>query len=363
MKYYVVIFILLFISVSSCEEQREDAAYGDSYLFLSETGLTGGLQSGDVIRFREEELSLRNPLTGRDTTIPVSAARNVIRVESDGTITLSGGDAAQQRLVALQPTEQRLDTQFLTRQPFLYRYLDQEYWASFEPSFTGFPEYARPGARDFVNRLTDWSATAPGLEYSEYTLVNDYVQPILILSERDRGQYEDNQVIIIDSIGSDAFRGRILRANGESVPITFKATETTAGASSQTFVEEVNTGYSRSYLLLKRNRKGSAASADTKRLPRRSYIDPGDLGAISASFLDDGTVMFLSDDHIVLQGSYVLDFDKGLLTLTDDTGASYRVFIDTEGGITFTLPVTVVELGGGRLVGEDNYLRIEVVGG
>ena len=365
MRNLPLILLLTTLLAAACGERADDATTGRDYLFVSNGGLTGPLRSGDILRVAGEELQVTNVFTGRDTAFPVSGARNVLNLGPDDSPRLLPQGSGEQQLVALSSPVPVLDSAYLTQSLFLYRYGGKEYWASFEPAFTGFPEYAREGTLDFVNRLVDWSATAPGLEFSEYQLIRKYGQPLLILSERQRGQYLGNQIIVVDSAGADGFSGRILTGGAaDNVSITFTRTDGLADDyRPDDFVEEVNGGFSRSYLLLDRERRGPAEPTADKRLPRRSLIDPGDLGEISASFLDDGSVMFLSNDHIVLQGSYVLDLDKGLLTVTDDTGGSYRIFVGTEGGITFTLPVSVVQLDAGRLVGEDNYLRIEVVEG
>ena len=365
MKDLYFLFFLLTLLFAGCQDRTDSESDGAYYLFLSDDGLTGALRSGDVLRVDDEELRVTNVFTGRDTTFPLSGARNVLDIGSEGLPRLLPSGGGDRQLIALGAAVPLIDSAYLTQDIFLYRYDGKEYWASFEPSFTGFPEYAREGTLDFVNRLVDWSATAPGLEYSEYQLVRKFGQPLLILSERQRGQYLGDQIIAVDSAGAGGFSGHILSGTaGGNVPITFTRADGLADDyRPEAFVEEVNSGFSRSYLLLDRERRGPAEPTSDKRLPRRSLIDPGDLGEISASFLDDGSVMFLSNDHIILQGSYVLDLDKGILTVTNDTGASYRIFVGTEGGIAFTLPVSVVQLDAGRLVGEDNYLRIEVVGG
>ena len=358
----------LLLLLAACQSGDADPTASDdpAYLFLSAGGLTGALRNGDALQVRGEQLRIYNLLTGRDTTLSLSSVRNVLMATTSGGLHLAGAAATdgRHRLLALEGTGLELPVDRLTGRPYRYRYADKDYWASFEPSFTGFPEYTLPGAQDFVNRLMDWSATAPGLEFSEYRLVSRYAQPLLILSERDRGQYIDNQIIVIDSVGDDGFAGRVVTASpGRDTPIRFTAIDGLADDyPPDTFVDRVNAGYSRSFLLLDRD-ASTAVQTDEKRLPRRSFIDPGDLGTISASFLDDGSLMFLSNDHIVLQGSYVLDLDKGLLTVTDDTGAGYRIFVTTENGIAFTLPVSVVTLAGSGLAGQDNYLRIEVVPG
>ncbi|PHL00168.1 hypothetical protein CGL56_03765 [Neolewinella marina] len=281
-------------------------------------------------------------------------------MSAGGELTLDADSGS--RLLPLQPAATPLDTSFLTRQPFNYHFRGQDYWASFEPAYTGFPEFTRPGSRDFVNRMVDWAATAPGLEYSEYRLVEGYGQPILLISERQRGRYVNTLGILVDTVAADVFGGRVFHSSDPDYAqeLLFHALPVPpAPYSAESFVDKVNQGYSRSYLLVDPARERPVG--EDKRLPRKSLIDPGDLGRISASFLEDGSVMFLSDDHIVLQGSYVLDLDKGMLTVTDPDGASFRVFVDTDNGIRFTLPVSVVELEGGQLVGQDNYLRIEVV--
>lgn len=359
--------LLLFLPACESGEADTTAAGDPVYLFLSEVGLTGALENGDVVQLQEDELHLRNVLNGRDTTVTLSSVRNVLTATSTGALQLvggAGGTDRRQRLLPLAGSTAQLAADRLTRQPYRYRYAGQDYWASFEPSFTGFPEYTQPGALDFVNRLMDWSATAPGLEFSEYRLVSAYPLPLLILSERERGQYLDNQIIVVDSVGEAGFAGRVVSAGPPGdTPIRFTAIDGLADDyGPEVFVDRVNAGYSRSYLLLDRGETELTATEE-KRLPRRSFIDPGDLGTISATFLDDGSLMFLSDDHIVLQGSYVLDLDKGLLTVTDQDGSGYRIFVSTENGIAFTLPVSVVTLAGNGLAGQDNYLRIEVVPG
>ncbi|WP_420461001.1 hypothetical protein [Neolewinella sp.] len=309
----------------------------------------GPLVHGDVVRRRDAEVTIHNLLQGRDTLIALRDGATLNTLASAG------------KLIPLRQVTTPLDTALLTRRPFTYRYGGATYWASFEPVFTGFPEYARRGARDFVNRMTDWRANGPGLQYSEYSLALTGPQPVLVLGERRRGQYLENAIVLVDSIGATGFAGRLIEKD-QVHPVRFEQLpEAPVEYTAEAFVDEVNAGYSRSYLLapLEEDQEGSTA-VEVNRLPRRSTIDPGDLGNISASFLDDGTLMFLSNDHIVLQGSYVLDLDRGLLTVSDDTDADYRVFVDTRDGIAFTLPVSVVELVGSRLVGQDNYLRIEV---
>ena len=357
-----------FVLLAACRpDDGGPRSTGDpAYLFLSEGGLSGALENGDVLQLQGQVLHLHNVLHGRDTTVRLSSVRNVVTATSTGALQLVGGVGTQQRqrLLRLAGSGLGLSSEQLTGTPYRYRFAGQDYWASFEPSFTGFPEFTRPGALDFVNRLMDWSGTAPGLEFSEYRLESRYPQPLLILSERERGQYRDNQIIVIDSLGNGGFAGRVVSAGpAGDAPVRFTAIDGLADDyGPEAFVDRVNAGYSRSYLLLDRSEAAPSTRVE-KRLPRRSFIDPGDLGTISASFLEDGSLMFLSDDHIVLQGSYVLDLDKGLLTVTDSEGAGYRIFVTTEGGIAFTLPVSVVSLAGSGLVGQDNYLRIEVVPG
>lgn len=356
---------LLLLWCACTDTEPGDSDTSPTFLFLSREGLTGALRDGDAMRRDGDKLQLTNVIDGRDTTLSLRSVRNVVVPTASGGLQLAALSGDRQRLIRLDPQVPALEPEGLTSQPFTYRYLGQRYWASFEPSFTGFPEYTRDGALDFVNRLVDWSGTAPGLEFSEYRLVRDFGQPIVVLSERARGQYLADQIIVVDSAGEGAFRGVVYGSDHPGgTEISFTAIDGLADDyGPESFVSRVNSGYSRSYLLLPRESGPVDPPGDDKRLPRRSFIDPGDLGAISASFLDDGSVMFLSDDHIVLQGSYVLDLDKGLLTVTDDSGAGYRIFVNTETGIEFTLPVSVVQLESGALVGRDNYLRIEVVAG
>ncbi|CAH0999690.1 hypothetical protein LEM8419_00990 [Neolewinella maritima] len=341
--------LLLLLLALSCGSSTNEVPRGERYLYITDLPGQGPLRHADVLERRGDKVAIRSLLGSRDTTISLTPGSTLSTLATAG------------ELIALREVASPLDTSFLTSHPFTYRYLGEAYWASFEPTFTGFPEYARAGSRDFVNHLMDWQGTGPGLQYSEYTLPLTEPQPVLVLSERRRSEYLDNALVLVDSVGTEAFSGRLIEG-AEVHPVTFERVaapplDYTAAA----FVDEVNAGYSRSFLLVPEQRNQEAASTvDAKRLPRRSLIDPGDLGNISASFLDDGTVMFLSNDHIVLQGSYVLDLDKGLLTVADDTDAAYRIFVHNRESITFTLPVSVVQLDGNRLLGTDNYLRIEV---
>ncbi|THH40029.1 hypothetical protein [Neolewinella litorea] len=364
MRYQTCFFFLLVLAfIAACERTDGDDSSDEvkQWLYVRTGSDLGPLNHGDVIRPEGDDLRISNILTGRDTLIQLASVDHLLSVLPNGKVVLDGV-AGGPRLLPLENTGVTLDTAFLTRQPFTYEMMGQQYWVSFEPAFTGFPEFTRPGSRDFVNRMVDWAATAPGLEYSEYVLLQNFGQSILLISERQRGQYLNTMGVLIDTVSADVFGGRVFHGSETGYPaeILFHTLPVEpAPYSAEAFVDLVNQGYSRSYLLVKRT--GERNLGEDKRLPRRSLIDTGDLGLISASFLEDGSVMFLSDDHIVLQGSYVLDLDKGLLTVTDPDGVSFRVFVDTEDGIQFTLPVSVVELDGGTLVGEDNYLRIEVV--
>ncbi len=340
-------YLLLLLA---CEGQSDTLAGGvDHYLYVSKLAGRGPLVHGDVMQRRGTEVTIHNLFRDRDTLI---ALRNGATLNS----LASAGE-----LILLRQVTAPLDTALLTRRPFTYHYGGATYWASFEPAFTGFPEYARRGARDFVNRRTDWRADGPGLQYSEYSLALTDPQPVLVLGERQRGRYLSDAILLVDSVYTTGLTGRLIEEDHVRAIRFEQVPDITVDYTAEAFAEEVNAGYSRSYLLLPQEDPAEVnTEVDANRLPRRSLIDPGDLGNISASFLDDGTLMFLSNDHIVLQGSYVLDLDKGLLTVSDDTDADYRVFVDTRDGVAFTLPVSVVELVGGRLVGRDNYLRIEV---
>ena len=340
----VLVWLLL-----ACGEEEGVARGVDHYLYISAFAGRGTLVHGDVVRRRDTEVSAQNLLIARDTLIELRQGATLSSVAAAG------------ELLPLRQLPTTFDSAVLTRRPFVYQYDGATYWASFEPAFTGFPEFARRGARDFVNRRTDWRVNGAALQYSEYSLAMTDPQPVLVLGERQRGRYLSDAIVLVDSVYAGGFAGRFIEG-GKVRTIHFEQLPDTAVAyTAEAFADEVNAGYSRSYLLLPHEDPAEAnTKVDANRLPRRSLIDPGDLGNISASFLDDGTLMFLSNDHVVLQGDYVLDLDKGLLTVSDDTDADYRVFVDTRGGIAFTLPVSVVELVGGRLVGRDNYLRIEV---
>ena len=276
-----------------------------------------------------------------------------------GEVSTDPAAASQSGYVRLDGTV-ALPADWLTARPFTYTQDGVAYWASFEPSFTGFPEYTAPGSKDFVNRMQNWQGTAPGLEFSEYRIDSTAGQPVLLLSERERGRYVQTVAVVVDSVGPDAFRGRLYRP-GQTTPtsLTFRRTPApTATTDPEQLIDRINAGYSRSSLVLLPSR--GPAPDSVKQLPRRALIDEGDIGAISASFLDDGTFMLLSDDHVILQGGYVLDLDKGLLTVTEADGPVYRLFLDTD-PVTFTVPVSVLRLEGTQLRGSDNYLRIELV--
>ena len=341
--------LILLLGLLACGGDGGGAPGADRYLYISAFAGRGTLVHGDVVRRRGTEVSVQSLLTDRDTLFELREGTTLRSVASAG------------ELLPLRQLAGTFDTTLLTRRPLTYRYDGATYWASFEPVFTGFPEFARRGARDFVNRRTDWRVDGGGLRYSEYSLAMTDPQPVLILGERQRGRYLSDAIMMVDSVYATGFAGRFIEGGNVRTIHFAQLPDTTVDYTAEAFAEEVNAGYSRSYLLLPPEDFAEAnAEVDANRLPRRSLIDPGDLGNISASFLDDGTLMFLSNDHIVLQGDYVLDLDKGLLTVSDDTDADYRVFVDTRDGIAFTLPVSVVELVGGRLVGRDNYLRIEV---
>ena len=339
-------FLTLLLSLLQCQQRDATGSAAVSYLYVGASSSETPYRYGDLITPTSTDLRVNNLVTGRDTVLSNPTVAQ--RPSGPAFVALSGPS------VPLSGTQ-------LSARPYHYRVDSTDYWASFEPAFTGFPEYTLPDARDYVNRLVDWGGTAPGLEYSEYRVDTTAGRPIILLSERDRGRYVQTVAIVVDAAVGAEFEGRLYRSgNPLPHPIVFTpAASTTAGLDPDDFIDRVNAGYSRSYLLLPRP---AAPTADTaKRLPRRALIDEGDLGAISASFLDDGTFMLLSDDHIVLQGSYVLDLDKGLLTITEEAGPVYRIFLEATPGISFTLPVSVVRLEGTVMQGYDNYLRIEVV--
>lgn len=346
MQLRYLILLALFSLLLRCQADGPAGNGTVSYLYVGQSGTGSLYRFGDVVTAVDDDLRLLNIVTGRDTLLLDPGA--ALRPSGPG-------------FVALPAPSSRLTPERLQQTPYHYRVDSVTYWASFEPAFTGFPEYTRPGTRDFINRLADWGGTAPGLEYSEYRIDASSGLPILMLSERKRGRYVETVAIVVDSVGAQGFAGQLYRP-GNPLPRAIDFTAVSSGTATldpTDFIERVNAGYSRSYLLLPRP---TASSTDaTKRLPRRALIDEGDLGTISASFLDDGTFMFLSDDHIVLQGSYVLDLDKGLLTITEEAGPVYRIFLEASPGIVFTLPVSVLRLEGTLMQGYDNYLRIEVV--
>lgn len=339
---------LLLLGVLACESPAPPVEES-AYLFIGTGRMGYDLRFGDVLSPEAEGLRYRNLLDGRDTLVNHSLG------DVRTTVTLKN-------LVDLGGTEVQLDTQQLVRQPYRYTYGSTTYWASFEPTFTGFPEFARTGSRDFINHALDWAADAPGLIYSEYVLVNNYRQPILVFGARRRGQYADSHILVVDSVGAaQSFAGRRYdERNGEGGrQVSFTALPTvTTGLSLTGFIQSVNEGYTRSYLL------NDPLLTDFKPepgLPRRAIIDSDDLGEISAGFLSNSEFILLSDDHVILQGSYVLDLDKGVLTVRDAGEVNYRLFVSTGDTTTFTVPVSVVELVDGELRGADNYLRLEVV--
>ncbi len=355
-------FLLLLLAAGCSPPEGGTAAKRGSWLYMGEDG--GDLRHGDVVRLQGELMIIHNLLKKRDTVIALNMVEDQLRLLPIEDLLLRGANLGRfpPRLLHLDPPRQSLDSAFLTGQPFSYEVKGKEYLASFETVYTGWRERPRKNALDFVTRPIDFSSFPAGQQFTEYTLLKNYDEPILLLSQRNKASYSKTVGILIDSVGPDAFGGRVFQGPGGGMPDTLyfharpEAPET---YTAESFVRKVNLGFSRSDLLLPRP---APFELDTlKRRPRRSLIDPGDVGLISASFLDDGTVLFLSNDHIVLQGSYVLDLDKGLLTVTNDTGVIYRVYVDTSKGISFTLPVSVVDLIGGEMVGTDNYLRLEVM--
>jgi hypothetical protein len=216
--------------------------------------------------------------------------------------------------------------------------------------------------------MAGWDSLSPGLAYTEYVLPDELPQPVLIIAERQGSEYLESWGVVVDTVAPDGFGGRAvglpeeLTSAGEQRVFFSRQQSPVAGVSPPELIEEINAGYSRSYLLFSPQPLDDVTlSRGGKRLPRRATIDEGDLGNISASFLDDGRFMLLSDDHLILEGNYALDLDKGLLTVEDDAGLFYRIFLATRGEIALTLPVWVLRLEGSRLNGTDNYLRVEVV--
>ncbi len=342
--------VLLF--TFSCTDSRAATPRTGSWLYVGRS-LPGSLPAyGDVVSFGEESLRFRNLLTNRDTSIA--------RTKTSDTLAYSP------QLIDLGGNRALSTPEYLTAQPFTYEIGGNQYWASFEGRFTGFPEYARPEAQDFVNHVVGFRALTPDLSFTEYAWVTTYGQPILLLSGRDRGRYLRTLGVVVDTIAADYFSGRVLRDGplsprfgSESVRFT-KIPRVLPGAAPDNFVQRVNEGYSRSFLLLP-PASSPASATDAVGLPRRSLLDPGDIGHLSASFLDDSRFLLLSDDHIILEGDYLLDLDKGLLTIRDASEATYHLFLSAGETTTLTLPVSVVELQNGRLEGKDNFLRIEVV--
>ena len=356
----------IFLVVVSCSpSEGGTAAKRGTWLYMGDGG-NRDLRNGDLVRLQGQLMIIHNILYKRDTVIALDMVENEIRLLPIEDLLLRGSSMGgyPSRLLQLKPPARPLDSVFVVSQPFAYEVKGKEYLSSFEPVFTGFWEKHRDGVRDFVTRPEEFSTFPTGQQFTEYHLITDYEQPILLLLQREKSRYTKTVGVLVDSVSPSAFGGRVFQGPDGGMPDTlyFHARPEAAETyTAESFTRAVNLGFSRSALLLP---GGAKKELDTiSRRPRRSLIDPGDIGLISASFLDDGTVMFLSDDHIVLQGSYVLDLDKGLLTVTDDTGDIYWVFVDTSDGIKFTLPVSVVDLIGGELVGEDNYLRLEVVRG
>ncbi len=338
--------------LSSCPDATGAAGRTGDGLYVGRS-LPGSLPAyGDVVSFGPESLRFRNLFTNRDTTVE--------RTDRSDSL------ARSQQLHGLTGSKAVVVPDYLTTQPFTYRLGEADYWASFESRFTGFPEYARPEALDFVNHVAAFKRIIPEFIYTEYAWITEYGRPLLLLSSRDRGSYLRTLAVVVDTITADYFSGRVLRDG--TLPPRF-GTETVRfsriprvvpNAAPETFVQRVNQGYSRSYLLLP-PADSPPSPTNPAATPRRSLLDPGDVGHLSASFLDDSRFLLLSDDHIILEGDYVLDLDKGLLTIRDAAEATYHLFLTVGEVITLTLPVSVVELQAGRLEGRDNFLRIEIV--
>ena len=340
-----LLLLTLLLYGTACSNVENTSAPA-SYLYTGRPTLEG-LRYGDVITSTEGGIFVRRLVTGGDTTVTGSV--NAL---------LAGPLRAD--FVPLTIDTVALQAEQLIARPYRFTYAGEAYWASFERTFTGFPEFARTGAGDFVNHSATWSATTPGIAASEYSLVDDYGLPVLLLAGRDRGQYIDDKIVVVDSVGREGFAGRIFDGSASGGRrVTFGAA---AGAGAvngaDDFITTVNRGYSRAYLL---NDTRASQYSEEPGLPRRAVIDRGDLSGISAAFLPNGEFMLLSDDHLILQGSSTLDLDKGILTVAAQSGLSYYVFVAPGDPITFTVPVSVVELVDGELRGADNFLRLEVV--
>ncbi|WP_116125753.1 hypothetical protein [Lewinella sp. IMCC34183] len=364
-RFLCYILFLCALTLASCDRPRGGtAAKRGTWLYMGAGMGEGKLVHGDLLRLQGKLLVLHNLVQRRDSVINLDHIEDNLLLLPIETLLLRTGQLGQypSQLLHLDPPNQPLDTALLLSRPFTYTAEGRTYWTSFEPSYSGDNFRKRDKALDFVNHIKDYAGTEPGLEFSEYSLYTGYEQPILMLSERNGLTYGRTVAVLIDTVGTDFFGGRTFQGADSNFPDTllFRAAPLLPGDyTAESFVAAVNSGYSQSRLLLEP--EPERILDEPKRIPNRSYIDPGDLGLISASFLDDGTVMFLSDDHIILEGSYVLDLDKGLLTVSGKDWTTYHVFIDVEDGITFTLPVSVVELKGGRLAGADNYLEVDVI--
>jgi hypothetical protein len=346
--------ILLIFFLGNCEQGAENEAA--TYLFVEEYSSRHDLFFGDVLRVAgggAQVQSLKEATIGPPRSIPTADVEGLLRSDS---------------VVRLLPVKAVLRPEDITRSPFGYRLGAYDFWASFEAYFTGFPEYVRPGSRDFVNRMENWDSLTPGLAYTEYVFLEDLPQSVILIAERQGSDYLDNWGVVVDTVTAEGFGGTVVGrpdeiegARGERIFFRRQASPL-AGYNADSFTQEVNTGFSRSSLLFPpRDLDDISLTQGSKRLPRRATIDRGDLGNISASFLDGSRFMLLSDDHLILEGNYALDLDKGLLSVEDKAGLVYRLFLKETGGIAITLPVWVLQLEGSRLAGTDNYLRVEVV--
>ncbi len=344
--------LLSVLFIISCRDTSGSEGRSGDWLYVGRA-LPGSLPAyGDVLSFGPESLRFRNLFTNRDTTVARSERSDSL-VRSQQLVELTGSPARA------APTQ-------LTTQPFTYRLGDNEYWASFEPRFTGFPEYARPEALDFVNHVAEFQRAVPAFAYTEYAWITEYGQPLLLLSSRDRGSYLRTLGVVVDTVTATYFSGRVLR-NGKPPPRFGRETvrftpipREITNTAPEIFIQRVNEGYSRSSLMLPPD-ESPVSATNPAATPRRSLLDPGDVGHLSAGFMDDSRFLMLSDDHVILEGDYVLDLDKGLLTVRDASEATYHLFLTMEETITLTLPVSVVQLRDGRLEGRDNFLRIEIV--
>jgi hypothetical protein len=339
--------------LSGCTDGDGVDSAGSSYLYVGGRDTLSGLSFGDLLRVTGDEVRIET-LSGMGDRVVTGGLEGLLNTPV---------------VRLLDSLDEQVDNARLTSFPYSYQLGGETYWASFETDFTGFPEYARPGSRDFINRPLNWDSWVSGLAYTEYVLLDDTPQPVLIIGERQRSAYLTSWGVIVDTVGEDGFGGETIGtpdSEGERLNerIYFRRLSSPlSGFTPASFSRRLNEGFSRSFLLFEsRPVPDAELSRGSQRLPRRATIDQDDLGEISASFIDGTRFLLLSDDHLILEGDYELDLDKGLLSVATDEGLVYRIFMRQDGDIIgLTLPVSVLRLEGGSLAGTDNYLRIEVV--